>query len=142
MGSESSLILFFGLGTITAEENVFYNIGRYLNTSYKIPYVTPIKQNFEYYPEKVVKSQNKGVFHLMNELSGVDQVNVFRNNRFRKIFADTIGVYAIEVSFFNDIRYLLEGNSYYEVIGSQASILMINQKQDIGSRVDYIVGHL
>ena len=78
----------------------------------------------------------------MNELSGVDQVNVFRNNRFRKIFADTIGVYAIEVSFFNDIRYLLEGNSYYEVIGSQASILMINQKQDIGSRVDYIVDHL
>ena len=56
VGSESSLIYFYGIGTFTAEQNIFYNIGRFSMKQKVIPYVAPIKQKFDYTPEDVVES--------------------------------------------------------------------------------------
>jgi len=53
-----------------------------------------------------------------------------------------VGIYDLKVPSYKDIRFLLEGNSYYEVIGGQASILMLNHQQDISTGEGQIIEYL
>jgi len=71
-------------------------------------------------------------------------LNVFRNNRFRRIFAKTAGVYALAVEDFQDIRYSFEGNTYHEIFAEKADIIYLEQKRQISNTIttiDYLAAN-
>ena len=72
--------------------------------------------------------QGVGVFLLRNSLTGVGMLNVFKNNRFRRIFARTTGIYELGAEAFEDIRFAFEGNSYHEIFAETAGIIHLEQK--------------
>ena len=53
-------------------------------------------------------------------------VNIFKGNRFRKIYAQDAGIYSVQVATFRAMRMDLEGNSYYEVFGGRAGIMAMH----------------
>jgi len=68
-------------------------------------------------------------------------VNIFKNNRFKKIFAKNVGVYSLWPEDFSDIRFLMEGNSYSNIFGNDASVLSMIVKNNIGDQTtvkDYL----
>ena len=71
-------------------------------------------------------------------------LNVFSNNRFRRIFARTAGIYELGAAAFQDIRFALEGNTYHEIFAETGGIIHLEQKGQIGSGStldEYLLAH-
>ena len=86
-------------------------------------------KSFNYHEGSVFTLQQSiGVFYLSNTLTGAGMLNVFRKNRFRRIFAKTAGIYELGAEKFQDIRYAFEGNTYHEIIAGKADIIHLEQK--------------
>ena len=136
-GSTSSLIRFCGAGQIEASENVMFDIGSINDNKVLLPIVKPSDgKSFHYYEgSSFTPHQGNGVFHLQNTLTEAGMLNIFRNNRFRRIFAKTAGIYGLSVENLQDIRYAFEGNTYQEIFAEKADIIYLEQKRQISNSI-------
>ena len=103
----------------------------------QLPIVKPSEdKKFSFYTgSSFTPNQINGVFRLHNSLTVPGMLNVFRHNRFRRIFAKTAGIYGLSLDEFPDIRYSFEGNTYHEIFAEKAAIIWLDQKRAISNSV-------
>jgi hypothetical protein len=136
IGEATSLIRQSWRGAMTVTDNVFFDIG-YLTTStarnsqqMSLPYnATSTARRLPFASGTVARYQRIGIFLLENDLAVPGMVNMFRGNRFRKIYARDAGIYSVQAIGFRTIRMHLEGNYYHEVFGDLAGIMAIHHEQ-------------
>ena len=121
---------------MTVTDNVFFDIG-YLTVKTSsqqmfLPYNrSSTARRLPFAPGPISRHQRVGIFLLQNELSEAGIVNIFRGNRFRKIYGHHAGIYYVQTKSSRSIRMHLEGNYYHEVFGDTASIMGIQHGQAI-----------